>query len=339
METDENSENVKYGKVGSLRGEIIKNVSALFGSATSSVLNITDVLSIPAIPTYVVNKFANRDNLISAISSLSDTIDENFTDLMLAASTWTVAAPMGVGTILSPTMLTYGLTGTVENALTSVTDTAVSAISSLLGFSTGGKVTRMATGGNILNDNRHRFKGITRAASGAVITGDAPGNNIFAGGARPELVTSDGDLAVTPLNTESSATKTKVSRMTAYERSHALATAISSHIIKFNRSFKNNEEEISNIGEAIKVYHVNNVFEDEITVGSQTTTMAELVGAIYTQLSALSTYGETNASILTSIASEISTVASLISTSSSSSSSNPYYGTFTSSLDGILSGG
>jgi len=239
---------------------------------------------------------------------------------------------MGVGAGVFGGILGLGVKNTIANvanmAINKSVDTALSAIE---GAYTGGVVHKANTGG--------RF-GVPRFATGGanrVITGDAPGGNIFAGGAKPELVSSNSDITVTPLNKIGSEKKTKIDRMSPDERKNALATGISSHVVKFNYKLPEGLIEVSNEGEAIKVLNVKPGITDTINIGGTETTLADIVASIQAQLQLLVGAANSGNQLLGAIATT-STKSNVQGSNNISNTGNPFAGTFPDSLNSILGG-
>lgn len=181
---------------------------------------------------------------------------------------------------------------------------------------------------------------IARLASGgtASITGDAPSSNIFANGARPELVQSSGDMVVTPLHKGGTSTKQTVNRMTLAERSSALATSVASHVIKVSYTLPSGAQDISNQGEAIKVYNVKPGISDNVDLGNgMSASLITLVANIYTQLSSMFTQDQANSQLLSTIAANTASTGTSAN-NQSTAQGNPFAGGFPTSLDDILSG-
>lgn len=293
-------------------------------SNTAKSIGIKKIFKAAAIPAYLVN---DNDELIKTIKSsasgVAGVISDNFASLKVGLSNYVVTAPMGVGAMTSPTLLASGIKDKVLNAALDAADTAAETAMSAFTANTGGVVS-------------NTLKRVPRFATGGinrVITGDAAGKNIFANGAKPELVSSNSDISITPLNKTGTESRSKISRMTQAERNQALATAISSHVIKFSYKLPDGLEELSNVGEAIKVYDVKPGLSDEISVGGTTTTVADMLAGILTALTSLTTNSVTGNQLLTAIAAKPTA-----SNSSVDVGGNPFAGGFTSNLDGILGG-
>lgn len=277
----------------------------------------------PVIPVFVTNDTLITDGtsydseVKSAINSLSSTITTSFTSFV-----------GNVGPF--PATLTTPTTGAAtaiqkakeiaEQAATQSFNMAeyVKNISSNIGTSsrvfTGGKITRFATGGT------------------AAITGDSSKANMFANGAKPELVQSTGDMTVQPLNKAGTENRQKVSRLSTTERRNALATAISSHVVKFNYQLPGTTE-LSNTGEAIKVYNVKPGIADPVETRNGTFSVMDLLSGIYGLLVEMNATESSQVGLLGEIAKN-----TIPTSSGGSSGSSPFTGGFPDSLDGILSG-
>lgn len=261
-------------------------------------------------PVFVVNKSLNEGQgvISSAITGVSKTISNKFGELFIGLGTPAVlGAPMGVGALSMPMFTVLGVKNTIENILSDSLDQA----SEVFKFASGGTI----TGGN------------------KIITGDAAGSNIFAKGAKPELVTSSGDMTITPLNKTGTESRSKVSRMSTTERRSALATAISSHAVKYDYKLPAGVTEITNAGEALKVFSVKPGIIDPITVAGEETTLANMIANMVVQLNGMAETIAAGNLLLSQIASK--PVASI----SGGSNGNPFTGSaFPSSIDNILGG-
>lgn len=315
--TSEQSKNKIY-RLSQLTGKLLKKEMYLSDSARK--LDIDSILSVPAIPVYTAND-SNYDVIKNAIENANSATLEKLDDLILGLGTgFTLAAPFGVGQGFFGGLVASG----IKNKIMNVANKALLAAAPITIAKALGTA---STGGIIKSVNRYATGG-----TNSIITGDASGNDIFKGGAKPEIVQSASDMKVIPLNKTGTESKQKVDRMTTSERRSALATAISSHIIKYNYSLKN-ADEVSNTGEAIKVYNVKPGITDEIIVNGATTTMADMIAAIYNQLINIGTISTTNAQSLVSIAANTSKIGA-----NSSNNNNIFANSFTSSLDDILGG-
>lgn len=271
-------------------------------------------------PAYIVNKEIDE---LSNITSSLDQIYNTLTSLSTGLSAEVVTAPYGVGAISRPLLGTTSTIAQVMNEIGTAAKSAFNIASSLSGsafkVNTGAhSITRMVTGGT------------------AAITGDAVGSDIFANGAKPELVQSTGSMKVTPLNEGGSKTEQKINRMSLSERSSALATSIASHVVKLSSlSLPDGASEVSNPGEAIKVYDVKPGISDSIDLGNgNTTSVISMLGNIYTQLASVAAIMQTSGQVLNAIAANTSVQGP----SSQSGSSNPFVGSFPTSMDSILAG-
>lgn len=311
----------KGSDLGKLNGPI-KTINSGF-TEFAKKKQINKIISIPAIP--VVNIEAKSISILETIKNdiegfRNDYLTQ-FSDFKTALGAgFQIAAPMGVGTAVFSALAVNGLKDKLLNSAANVAQIAMDSLKEKYGLynspvaNTGGKITRFATGGT------------------SAIVGDSAGSNIFRNGAKPELVQSTGNMTVTPLNKTGTESQ-KINRMTTSERKQALATAISSHIIKYTYNLPQGATEVSNATEAIKVFNVKPGITDEIIVNNTTTTLAEMIMAIYNQLVANGTISATNSQLLTSIASNTANQIQSVQSGSSQSISG-----FTSSLDGILGG-
>lgn len=265
----------------------------------------------------------NDDAVVKAIKEVNKTLNDKFIKLFtgLAIGFPIVgAANGGIGTGFAGIAATEG----INVAIDGVASAAISAAKEGLGIAnTGGYITKFASGG--------------MSYGNSIIAGDASGRNIFANGARPELVQSNGSMKVTPLHRAGDNIKQKISRMTQSERAQALATALSSHIIKYSYTLPNGAEDVSNQGEAIKVFNVKPGITDTVSVGGTETTLVEILASIATQLNNILGTSVTDNQLLSNIATSSSIIASNT-TKTSSGNSNPYAGGFPSGLDSILGG-
>lgn len=310
----------------------------------------------PAIPVYVVNdalsssadslKSVLNDGLGSVVSAISSNFSTLFSGL---AGPWTVTAPYGVGAMYNPVLMGTGIAAKVQDTILDAVEMGADEVGQMFTASTGGKITKMNTGGSVSTITKgpseagvkRTGRAVPRFASGgtSVITGDAAGTNIFANGAKPELVQSspNGDLSITPLNKdEGSQQRHKIDRMTSSERKSALATAISSHVVKYNYKLSNEASEVSNAGEAIKVFNVKPGITDVIDIGGEQTTLAHMIANIYAQLAVIAGNTEASNGLLGAIASKPAANVSV--GGGGGGDANPFAGGFPSSLDGILGG-
>lgn len=286
-----------------------------------------DENSISSILTKIVD---NTNRTVISVNGVSTVLSDKFTDLMMGLGSPNVlTAPMGVGQMSNPTLLGMAVKSKVSNVVNKVGETIADAAKTTVGMNTGGKVLKAATGATITS------KSSQSKYATSVITGDAAGNNIFKGGARPELVQSTGDLAIKPLNKESTASRQKIQRMSSTERQSALATGITSHVVKFSYKLPSDVSEVSNQGEAIKVFDVKPGLTDIIKVAGAETTIAELIAGLSAQLATLNSIAATGNGLLSNIASK-QTVS--VSNSGGYSSGNPFAGGFPDNLDEITGG-
>ena len=306
-------------------------------SSEAQNMGLSTVSKTAIMPVYVVNKSLgmNDGSIKGAVDSVRSSVETNMSNLMLTlGGPWAVTAPMGVGAITNPLMIGTGVADKIMDTAVDVMDTAKSVLGQTLFSATGGRITKAATGGTVKRTGR----GMPRFSTGgsSIITGDAMGSNIFAGGAKPELVQTDGNTTVTPLNKTGTEQRYKIDRMTSTERNSALATAISSHIVKYNYTLPSEASEVSNSGEAIKVFSVKPGITDVIDVAGEQTTLAALLANIYGQLALIAGNTGTGNELLTAIASK--PVANVSGGGGGNTDSNPFAGGFPSSLDGILGG-
>jgi hypothetical protein len=278
-------------------------------------------------PVYVVNKslsgktiFQHAGKITSAISQMSNEMGIKLSEIETSMGSFVLAAPFGVGAMTNPTGLAFGIAGQVAGNVSMGMGMAKDALESTLmdTFHTGGKSklknSKFATGGQ------------------SIITGDAAGNNIFKGGARPEMVSSNGDLEITPLNKANS--NTKVSRLTSEDRRNALAMSMASHVVKYSYKLPSDAQDVSNEGEAIKVFSVKPGITDTITVAGEETTLADMIGGMVTQLASLAALVSADTELLSKIATKPSAVVNNNNSGNSSGGS----GTFPTTIDNILKG-
>ena len=313
------------------------------GSTVKNPMNATfKIKGKSAFPVYVINSSLSSislgtqhmnettENILTNVSNMNSTLKTLVDGLSMGIVS---AAPMGVGTLQMPGLTAMNI---ITKASDAVKESVLSTMQELenqaqidkynlrrkLRYNTGAKyiegpkISRFASGGSLTN---------------MAITGDAAGSNMFKGGAKPELVQSNGDMSVTPLNRAGSG-KQKVSRMTSTERANALATSISSHIVKFNYKL-NGASEVSNSGEAIKVFNVKPGITDTIMAGGVETTLADLVSSIYAGITALVQNGITGNQLLSAIAAKPVGGSTVV----EAASENPFPG-LESSFDNILGG-
>lgn len=283
------------------------------------------IMNLAAVPTYIVNNEIDVvSNKLSAIEANTAVTSEAMNVLITGLSTGSVTgAGTGAfeGALNFPKMtISKGLNDAKDLAKASATITTAmleNKQGGVAGVYTGARITRFATGGT------------------AAITGDAPGSNIFANGAKPELVQSTGNMTVTPLNKAGSSTKQRVSRMSLAERASALSTAISSHVVKLSYTLPSGVTDVSNPGEAIKVYDMKPGIADNIDTGNGgSVTLVGLVANIYSQLATIAGLAQTSGTVLNAIAANTST----LNGAGNTTGGNPFTGGFPSSLDSILAG-
>ena len=288
-------------------------------------------------PVFVVNSaLGANEGILAALYQIDSSINDNFTALLTGLSgttTQLITAPYGVGqaTSINPSMVAASVKLGISNAAIDIAKSTLKSVGEKFGaMNTGGTVSRAHTGAAIRRRNIARFQ----SGGTSIITGDAAGNDIFAHGAKPELVQSNGDMIVTPLNKMGTQNNQRISRMTTTERKAALATGISSHIVRYAYKLPADATDLTDTGEAIKVFNVKPGVTDPIIINGAETTLAELVAGIYAQLTALTTEGAAATQLLGAIAGN--TAAPKI--SNKSVSANPFTGGFPDSLDGITGG-
>ena len=290
---------------------------------------------VPAMPVFITNEFANGNDLIGKLDDVATSITDNFASLMQAMSVpMVVSAPYGAGSAQFPGFMSMG---TVTNVATQIAkgidmgaEIAQQALEGV--FNTGGTIKRAYTGGKI-----PRFVTGGATSSSKIITGDSAGKNIFSGGAKPELVKSNGDMEVIPLNKGGDANKVKIDRMTPEERRDALATSIASHVIKFSYPIPDGSSEVSNVGEAIKVFNVKPGITDTIDINGTKTSLIDILGAIQGELAGLIVASNTSNELLTALA-KLSSAHAGGGSKSAAVETNPFAGGFPSSMNGILGG-
>lgn len=289
-------------------------------------LGLTEIDKKPAIPVYLVNK----DIMAEATDRSASWMAANLPMYFMGFSTDVLAAPYGVGTIVRPLMAS--MSG-VNMALAAAGAGAGFAkdLAAAATMNTGGKISRFNTGGRSKGAVSPRINRFPTGGTMA-ITGDAAGPNMFANGAAPELVESTGDLSITPLNPLGKETKQKVSRMTASERNKPLAVGVSSHVVVFKTKLPDGVSEISNTGEAIKVFNVNQQGIYDSVNGAPS--LYDMITAIYTELTSINS----NSGAQTQLLGEIAKNTIPTSSGSSPSGGNPFAGGFPESMNGILEG-
>ena len=272
------------------------------------------------------------ETILMGMQAINTTISSNFKSLLTGlAGPWTLAAPYGVGAMMNPAVAGTGITQTIADTALDAAHAAINTMQKKMqGANTGAIITKANTGATI------RRKDIARFSTGgtSVITGDAAGQDMFAHGAKPELVQSNGDMIVTPLNKMGTQNNQRISRMTTTERKAALATGISSHIVRYAYKLPAGATDLTDSGEAIKVFSVKPGITDPITVAGGETTLAELIAGIYSQLVTMTAEGAATNQILGAIATN--TAAAI--KPSTKGSSNPFTDGFPDALDGITGG-
>ena len=249
-------------------------------------------------PVFVVNRdLRDVTSKIPAIYSTLNSIDGHILNLMTGLTTEVVSAPMGVGAITRPLLATSAILETIQKVGAEAIQTTTSSLLEGMGI-------KMATGGTVTR----KSKPITRFATGGsqIITGDAKGANMFSGGAKPELVSSTGDMSITPLNRSGRENKEVVRRLTTSDAAKALATSLSSHVVKFNYKLPNGVSEVTSVGEAIKVFNVKPGIDDIISINGTETSLAELVASISTQVNGLLETSAAQTQTMAALASAIS---------------------------------
>jgi len=312
-----------------LAGFVYKEINNPNVSIDATSIGLNSVLKGPAIPVYMTNP----EQEDKTYNWLEQYMHQYF---MLLGMPKVIAAPFGVGSSANPTLaamaaVNMGMSiagGAMRGAMNSVrAQTGVGAKAW-----TGATITKAATGADITRFNTGGFANGTTA-----ITGDAPGSNIFANGAKPELVQSDGNLKVTPLNTGGQAHKQKVSRMSSTDRQNAMATSIASHVVKFQNKLGTGVEELSNVGEALKVYSVKPGIMDDVEIGGTTTNLMTLLANIYAQVSSIAQASNIEVGLLGTISTNTAKAAAGVPVGSNDVG-NPFAGGFPDSLDAITNG-
>ena len=295
----------------------------------------------PAIPTVLTNEQFNdivtlTKNITNSVEDVGETISSGFSTLYKGLSTDTAIGPFIAGQIVRPGFLVGSAIETVKEAATSALVTANNmtklGITGTL-MNSGGTVSALSTPATV-----RKAPAITRFATGgtSAITGDAAGPNIFANGARPELVQSSGSMTVTPLNPAGSQTKQRISRMTTAERSKALSVGVSSHVVRLSYELPSGATDVSNPGEAIKVYDVKPGISDQISVGNgESTSLIAMISGIYSALTSILSTQTAGNQLLTVIGANTARSKNI---SNSSINQNPFAGGFPTELDGILEG-
>ena len=295
----------------------------------------------PAIPTVLTNDQFNdivtlTKNITNSVEDVGETISSGFSTLYKGLATDTAIGPFIAGTIARPGFLVGSAVETVKKAATSALVTANNmtklGITGTL-MNSGGTVSALSAPATV-----RKAPAITRFATGgtSAITGDAAGPNIFANGARPELVQSSGSMTVTPLNPAGSQTKQRISRMTTAERSKALSVGVSSHVVRLSYELPSGATDVSNPGEAIKVYDVKPGISDQISVGNgESTSLIAMISGIYSALTSILSTQAAGNQLLTVIGANTARSKNI---ANSSTNQNPFAGGFPTELDGILEG-
>ena len=295
----------------------------------------------PAIPTVLTNDQFNdivtlTKNITNSVEDVGETISSGFSTLYKGLATDTAIGPFIAGQIVRPGFLVGSAIETVKKAAASALVTANNmtklGITGTL-MNSGGTVSALSTPATV-----RKAPTITRFATGgtSAITGDAAGPNIFANGARPELVQSSGSMTVTPLNPAGSQTKQRISRMTTAERSKALSVGVSSHVVRLSYELPSGATDVSNPGEAIKVYDVKPGISDQISVGNgESTSLIAMISGIYSALTSILSTQAAGNQLLTVIGANTARSKNI---SNSSTNQNPFAGGFPTELDGILEG-
>ena len=336
VQVGDNSNLVNFPGLDNINENDDNNFNSKYMSTNSKDIGIkNNIAKALILPTYIVNSELDniKENAAAAALSLEninnnvDNVNTNLQNLMKGLTAMDIT---GTGT------------GAFKGAVTlpnmAIAQTLADTKKAAEGIANSAKYMSNAKAGLDTTYAAHTGARITRFASGgtAAITGDAAGNNIFANGAKPELVQSTGDMKVTPLNQAGSTTKQKVNRMTATERNSALATAISSHVVKVSYTLPSGAQDVSNPGEALKVYDVRPGITDTIDTGDgSSVSLIGLVASIYSQLTAITGLAQTSGSVLNMIAANTAKIGS---NSTNTTGGNPFAGGFPTSLDSILAG-
>ena len=226
-------------------------------------------------PVFVVNK-EPEDLTYSWLST-------EFPKYMMGFATDVVAAPMGTGTIARPTLAAAAGTSLGMSIANDALKLADAQIGSLLGLATGGS-------------------GKANSTVTSFISGDSP-RGLGDKNSYPEQVDIDWknkSFNVKPIPTyatgvRAEAGKDKVTRFSKKERNAPMAIGFSSHVVRFNRKLDGVSGE-TDIGEAIKVYNVNNTagISDKVNIDGTNTSLIELVGNMCKQLAVISEQLKTN---------------------------------------------
>ena len=311
------------------------------GDSITGGVDVSTYTVQPAIPTVLTNDQFNdivtlAKNITNSVEDVGETISSGFSTLYAGLATDTAIGPFIAGQIVRPGFLVGSAIETVKKAAASALVTANNMTKlGLTGtlMNSGGTISALSTPATV-----RKAPAITRFATGgtSAITGDAAGPNIFANGARPELVQSSGSMTVTPLNPAGSQTKQRISRMTTAERSKALSVGVSSHVVRLSYELPSGATDVSNPGEAIKVYDVKPGISDQISVGNgESTSLIAMISGIYSALTSILSTQAAGNQLLTVIGANTARSKNI---STSSTNQNPLAGGFPTELDGILEG-
>ena len=297
------------------------------------------VVRTQATPVFMVNDMVKSYDLSKQLTSIDYTLLKGFSELELGLSAETVSAPGGVGIVTRPNLVASGINNTKDQIIADLIDTAAKdRLEKIITANTGGIISpikKLSTGGKVSSGTTASFNRFASGGTASVITGDSAGSNIFSGGAKPELVQSNGSISVTPLNSASTATSEKTSTLSSTDRNKALAVSAASHVIKYSYTLPNGAEDVSNVGEAIKTFSVKPGIMDDVDVAGQTTSLMLMLANIYAQLVSIGNSETTGNSLLTAIA---ATASSSNSNTAPSTVNNPFAGTFSNTMDTILEG-
>lgn len=295
----------------------------------------------PAIPTVLTKSQFNditalARNITNSVEDVGETISSGFSTLYKGLASDVAVGPFIAGTITRPGFLVgsaiEGVKKLATTALVTANNITQLGITGTL-MNSGGTVSPLSTPATV-----RKAPAITRFATGgtSAITGDAAGPNIFANGARPELVQSSGSMTVTPLNPAGSQTKQRISRMTTAERSKALSVGVSSHVVRLSYELPSGATDVSNPGEAIKVYDVKPGISDQISIGNgESTSLIAMISGIYSALTNILSTQAAGNQLLTVIGAN---TARSKNAANSSINQNQFAGGFPTELDGILEG-
>ena len=124
--------------------------------------------------------------------------------------------------------------------------------------------------------------------------------------------------------------------MTTAERSKALSVGVSSHVVRLSYELPSGATDVSNPGEAIKVYDVKPGISDQISVGNgESTSLIAMISGIYSALTSILSTQAAGNQLLTVIGANTARSKNSV---NSSISQNPFAGGFPTELDGILEG-